>query len=151
MSFERGDLGGWLNGPETSADSWPGKSLGYPMDGPGSIASLGRRIGALIIDWVACSVISAAFIHGSSTGTLLIFIAEQILLVGLFGTSLGHRIFRIRVEGVRGTTSPMDRAPYFARAVVRSVLLALFVPALLMNRDMRGLNDRIAGLVVVRG
>ncbi len=54
------------------------------------------------------------------------------------------------MAGVAGATSPMDSAPYFIRASVRSLLLTLFVPALIMNHDMRGLNDRLTGLVILR-
>ena len=33
---------------------------------------------------------------------------------------------------------------------MRTVLLALVIPALIMGRDQRGLNDRLIGTVLVR-
>jgi uncharacterized RDD family membrane protein YckC len=36
------------------------------------------------------------------------------------------------------------------RPIVRTVLLALFVPALITDRDRRGIHDRLAGTVLVR-
>jgi uncharacterized RDD family membrane protein YckC len=36
------------------------------------------------------------------------------------------------------------------RPIVRTLLLALLVPALIADRDGRGLHDRLAGTVLVR-
>ncbi|WP_226337072.1 RDD family protein [Arthrobacter sp. UM1] len=150
MSFDRSDVGSWLEGPRMPEDSWPGKRLGFPKEGRGSVASFGRRAAGLIIDWVACLAISALFFHGNQIATLLVFWAEQTLLVGLLGTSLGHRIVGVRVEPLEGAPTALARAPFLVRSLVRSTMLALFIPALVMNTDLRGLNDQAAGTVVVR-
>jgi len=40
---------------------FPGDRLGYPKEGPGSVARLGRRVGALFIDYGAAYLISGFF------------------------------------------------------------------------------------------
>src|SRR5689334_22272379 len=53
-------LGSWLSGPGTpEPGTYPGERLGLPKDGPGSIARFGRRIAALIVDWLTCYGLSA--------------------------------------------------------------------------------------------
>lgn len=150
MSFNRSDIGGWLNGPEVADTHWPGKSLGLPQDGPGSVAPLGRRVLGLLIDWFACAAISALAFNGDPVITLLLFWAEQVFFVGLFGMSLGHRLTGIHVTALDGVPAPLANAPYWVRILVRSTLLALFIPALIMNTDMRGLNDQAAGTAVLK-
>jgi len=34
--------------------------------------------------------------------------------------------------------------------VIRTVLLCLFIPAVIWDRDQRGMHDRLAGTVLVR-
>src|SRR5687768_6131758 len=59
---DRGDLSSWLGGgPAPDPGSRRGGRLGLLEDGPGSLAPLGRRFVALVIDWVACLAISGAF------------------------------------------------------------------------------------------
>ena len=93
--------------------------LGLPSSGSGSLAPLGRRVVALVIDWVACLAISGAFFasvpdafllsRGNPMATLGIFALENVLLVGSIGHTLGHRLLGLRVRRVfpgqeRGTT-----------------------------------------------
>ena len=111
--------------------------------------SLGRRLVALLIDWIACSVIAQVFWQDSTTAPLIVFIVEQVLLVGLFGTSLGHRAVGVHVAAAP-SSSVLTRQPFFVRAAVRSLLLSLLSPAAVMDTDLRGLNDRAAGLIVLR-
>lgn len=140
----REDIGSWLEGAP-AGDGPAGERLGLPAEGPGSLASLGRRVPALFLDWFACMGVSALLFDGNATATLLVFLAENVVLVGLLGFTLGHRIFGI---GVRR----LDRAPFVGplRAAVRSVLLCLVIPAVVWDGDGRGLHDRGAGTVLVR-
>ena len=43
------------------AQDYPGKRLGLPESGPGSMGRLGRRVGALCIDYGAAYLISGFF------------------------------------------------------------------------------------------
>ena len=128
---------------------WPGEHLGLPQQGPRSIARPGRRIGALVIDWALAYALSLAFF---STGpwqtngfvTLGLFGAIQLLFLTLLNGGIGHLIFGLRVVPL----VPGRLAPW--RALVRTALVCLFVPALIMDADQRGLHDRAAGTLLVR-
>ncbi|GAB2740768.1 RDD family protein [Streptomyces bullii] len=126
-----------------------GQRLGLPEEGPGSIARPGRRLGALAVDWGLCLLIAYGLItHGydqaTSNWALLIFFLLSVLTVGTVGFTPGKRLFGLRVLALEtGTVNPL-------RALLRSVLLCLAVPALIWDRDGRGLHDRLARTVEVR-
>ncbi|GAB4100443.1 RDD family protein [Sinomonas halotolerans] len=142
--IERNDLGSWLTGPTPGEGDYPGRRLGMPRTGPGSIGRPGRRVLALCIDWAACSAIVWAFFGGSSLAILGVFALEQVLLVGLVGTSLGHRIAGLRVQRLDGGTVGLPAA------AVRTLLVCLVIPAVVFDPDQRGLHDKAAGTVIVR-
>jgi uncharacterized RDD family membrane protein YckC len=134
---------------------YPGRNLGLPEFGPGSIAGWSRRLGALLIDWIVCSIIAIAFFyhpHAGQTATVLsqprlwtpvVFAVEDFLLTALTGFTIGKRLLGLRV--VR-----LDGRPVGLRALPRTALLMLVVPAMIMDRDLRGLQDKAAGTAVVR-
>lgn len=113
------------------------------------MARLGRRIGALVIDWALASILSVAFF---STGpwqtngwiTLGLFAAEQVVFLLLLNGSVGHLFLRMRVVPVRPGYLGLWRP------LVRTVLLCVVIPAVIWDRDQRGLHDRAAGTVLVR-
>lgn len=135
---------------------YPGRALGLPADGAGSVAGWSRRFGALLIDWLLCSVIALAFFYHPSSGhaadvlseprlwTPVVFAAEDILLTAFIGTTIGKRLLGLRVIRIDG--QPVG----LVRAAIRTILLMLVVPAMMMDRDLRGLQDKAAGTVVVR-
>lgn len=141
---DRRSLGSWLQGPPSDEDSWPGKRLGRPRRGPGSIARVGPRIGALAVDWAIASVIAYAFLGGTDFAILAVFAVEQILLVSLLGYSIGHRVFSLQVQKLDG--SPAG----FLAGVVRTLLLCIVIPALVFDADQRGLHDRAMDTVLVK-
>src|SRR5438477_217240 len=87
-----------------------GKRLGLPETGPGALASLGRRVAALVIDWVAANVIVLGVVHGRLTYgspdfsalTLGVFGLEVFVLTWLAGASFGQRLVGIRVVSLDG-------------------------------------------------
>lgn len=141
---DRRSLGSWLEGPPSDEGSWPGRRLGRPPGGPGSIARVGPRLGALVIDWAIASVIAYAFFGGTELSILLVFAVEQIVLVGLLGYSIGHRVFSLQVQKLDGSAAgPLA-------GVVRTLLLCLVIPALVFDADQRGLHDRAMKTVLVK-
>jgi uncharacterized RDD family membrane protein YckC len=72
----------------------------------------------------------------------VVFAVQDCLLTALTGFTLGKRLLGLRV--VR-----LDGRPVGLRAVPRTVLLMLVIPALMMDRDLRGLQDKAAGTIVV--
>lgn len=76
---------------------------------------------------------------------VLVLILEYAFFIGLFGQTPGMRIFGLTCLG-----SETERPVGLYRALLRGVLLALVVPALIMDKDRRGIHDRIAGTLVRR-
>ncbi|WP_146841420.1 RDD family protein [Cellulomonas composti] len=159
----RDDVGSWLEGGP-SGEGRRGAGLGLPDEGSGSLARLGRRVAALCVDWLLALAISAALFpanqdawflaRADSLVTLGIFAAENVLLVGLLGFGVGHRVLGMRVRRAGATPDgplPDDgRAPGLGRAVVRTALLCLVVPAVVWDAEGRGMHDRLAGTALVR-
>jgi uncharacterized RDD family membrane protein YckC len=127
------------------ASRYPGEALGLPERGPGSVASMARRFGALLIDWLLCELIAYGLFR-SQYLTIAIFAVEDYLGTMLGGLTIGKRLLGIRVVRVLGHGQPVG--PRWA--AVRTLLLLCVVPALLTDRDLRGLHDRAADTVVVR-
>lgn len=152
MSERRRSVGTWLGGARAAGVDLgtPGERLGLPPEGAGAVAGYGRRLGALLVDWLIALVVSAAVasaLHWSSLGrsfaTLLIFGLLIWVSTGLTGTTPGKRLFGLRVMRVGG------RPVGLGWSFVRTLLLLIVVPALLWDRDYRGLHDRAADSVVV--
>ncbi|MEU4677943.1 RDD family protein [Micromonospora sp. NPDC023737] len=107
--------------------------------------SIGRRFGALIIDWVLCLLVARIFADPISDGwaPVLVLVLEYGFFLGLFAQTPGMYITRIRcVSWFDG-----GRIGVF-RGLLRGLLLALVVPALIMDAHRRGLHDRASGSVV---
>jgi uncharacterized RDD family membrane protein YckC len=126
-----------------------GERLGLPEQGPGSIAPLGRRFGALFIDWALSVLIAYALIANgdpqqAGNWALLVFLVLSVLTVGTVGCTPGKRLLGLRVISVDGTRLKVPHA------VLRSVLLVLALPPLIWDRDGRGLHDRLVRSVQVR-
>jgi uncharacterized RDD family membrane protein YckC len=143
---------------QRTADSefYPGRQYGLPEFGRGSVAGWSRRFGALLIDWIACSVIAIAFFYHPQAGhvasvlthsrlwTLAVFGVEDWLLTAFTGFTIGKRLLGLRVVRLDGQPVGLPRA--FAR----TLLLMLVVPAMMMDRDLRGLQDKAANTIVIR-
>lgn len=148
-------IGSWLSGPRAAAEEmgadfgYRGKRLGLPEQGPGSVAPLGRRFGAVFIDWALCMLIAYGLIaRGDQQATgnwaLGVFFVLSVLTVGTIGCTPGKRLLGLRVVAEDGGRLGLGRV------LVRSVLLCLVIPALVWDRDGRGLHDRLARAVQVR-
>lgn len=118
-------------------------------------------MGGIAIDWALSMLISSFFfpapefadatgiqkflLAGQPLATLAIWAVQHFALVAMLGMTYGHRIFGLRV--VRD-----DGAPYpgFRAAAIRTVLLALVIPAVVWDSEGRGLHDRAAGTHLIR-
>lgn len=134
--------------PATPTDpdkgEYPGKRLGRPPEGLGSVARPGRRIAALLIDFALCFLIYSAFFYESNWASLAIFAVEQITLIVLLGGGVGHLALGMRVVRLDGSWA----GPW--RPVLRTALLSLLIPAVIWDADQRGLHDVFAGTVLIR-
>jgi uncharacterized RDD family membrane protein YckC len=149
-------VGSWISGPRAAAEEmgadfgYRGERLGLPRTGPGSIAPVGRRIAALFVDWILCVLIAYGLIargdaQAANTWTIVVFFAESLLFVGLVGFTPGKRLLGLRLVRVDdgGRVS-------FAQAALRAFLLVLVIPAVIWDRDTRGLHDKAVRAVQVR-
>lgn len=108
------------------------------------MARAGRRIIALCIDWGLSYLIATAFFDGHPNAILAIFAAEQMLLVGTLGYSVGHRIMGIQVMRLDGGP------PGLLAGMVRALLLCLVIPPIIVDADHRGLHDKAKKTILVR-
>lgn len=125
--------------------------MSEPLVYPGEIAGFGRRVVALGLDWlvsVGASLLlfrDVAYGSGESAlATLSVFALEVIVFTWLIGASFGQRVLGMRVVAVNG------RRLGLGRVALRTLLLCLVIPAVVVDSDGRGLHDRAVGSVVVR-
>ncbi len=171
--------GSWLSGSQAAEagsgpdpDEYPGKLLGLPESGAGSLVSMSRRTVGLFVDWIISTGIAALIVRPNpthiiakmhvaagqqppshfeaitsalSTPTLLVWFVLGIVTVTLFGFTPGQFFLRMRVTRV-DAASPVG----FVRALVRQILLIFVVPALFADSDGRGMHDRATGTGLIR-
>jgi hypothetical protein len=146
----------WLSGPEPlesgQPQGYPGQSLGLPEGDTGSLAGLGRRLAALFVDWLLAYGLAAlamslglVSLRLLSSAILVIWLILGIVSVRLFSFTPGQFALALRVASV-------DERQYvgLGRAVARGLMVALVVPALFVDVDGRGLQDRLTGTAIVR-
>jgi hypothetical protein len=143
--------GSWLDGPgaplreDGETATYPGQRLGLPGSGRNSAAGFGRRFAALVVDWLICLLVAGALTrHRAFDGRhpvaaewpLAILALEYVVLLTLVGSTVGMRL--------DGRRLPLRWA------AVRTLLLLLVIPAVVYDRDQRGLHDRASDAVAVR-
>ncbi|MEQ7123419.1 RDD family protein [Actinopolymorpha sp. B11F2] len=139
---------------QSTGRGYAGQRLGLPEAGRGSLAGWGTRITALILDWFLANLAAFALVRDAgiwqapATGRdlvpLAVFALEVWLMTAFVGASVGQRLRHLVV--VR-----LDGAPVgVVRAFVRTALILLVLPPLIVDRDGRGLHDRLAGTALVR-
>ncbi len=136
-------------------NAYPGERLGLPPSGPRSIARIGRRIGGLLIDYAAATIIATGFFGydqfalPSEAGLtmftpLLVYAVIHILFIPTLGGTPGHRLLGMRVVRLDSAWAGLWRP------LVRTILLLLVFPAVIWDADQRGLHDKAAGTVLIR-
>lgn len=150
-------LGSWLSGPSAARDeppagsdqahSYAGARLGLPETGPGSVASTAGRVGAFCVDAALSALVAGLFTAPAlpRNWSLVVLIANYVVFTSFFSQTPGMRLLGLRLVRV-DRPAPLG----VLRALVRMVLLALLVPALIWDSDRRGLHDRVSATVVVR-
>jgi hypothetical protein len=130
-----------------SQDRVRGASLGLPAEGPGSLASFSSRVVAFCVDAVGSALVAGLFTAPDLPGNWALA-AFAVITVGslmVVGQTPGMQLAGLRLAHPR----PGARlAPW--RAVVRTALLCLLVPALVVDADGRGLHDRLTDTAVVK-
>jgi len=111
--------------------------------------TLGRRLAAITIDWLASYAIAFSFfagggdysqrIEGTRFITAMIFIAEYAILIALTGASFGHRLLRLKVVDFNHGGMPSAR-----QVLIRTGLMALVITAITYDEDGRGIHERFS-------
>lgn len=141
----------------TTPQRYRGERLGLPESGRGSLAPMGKRVGALIIDMIFSILVAGLFTQAVHRGddaasrlpgmwTLVPLALDYILGMLFMGRTLGMNLVGIRIIRVS-----RDEAVGPYRAFERTLLLFLLVPAIVYDRDGRGLHDRLTDTAVVVG
>ena len=118
------------------------------------MATWGRRVAALFIDWFGASLLVLLVARDTSPWTpgslaQLLPLAAWVVVVsgstGLRGASPAQHLLNLRV--VR-----LDRHPVgLWNALIRTLLIALVIPPLVADQDRRGWHDLAVDTVVVNG
>lgn len=123
---------------------------GRPETGPGSIAGIGTRIKAFIVDSLLS--IAVALLAGFRPGevgygltVLGTFLLIELLFIAVAGQTPGMRVAGAAV--VRASDSGRAKPGWVA---VRTLLLATILPALIVDITGRAMHDRAAGTVMIR-
>lgn len=146
---DRKDIASWLEGPGSRRQPGPGENeyagarLGLPRTGPGAVAGFGARLAAFLLDSVMCAIVAWG-IPREPALTTPVFVLEVLALTWLAGGSAGQLIRGLRVVRLDG------RPIGLPRAALRTLLLSLLIPAVIWDRDGRGLHDKAAGTAVLR-
>lgn len=132
----------------TAADGrYPGERLGLPASGVGSVARAGPRVLAFVVDSVVANVVVLVALGSQGPGGLYVLAAFAALIwlgTALVAGSIGHQVAGLAVMRV-------DRSPVgWWRALIRTLLACLLIPAAIWDRDQRGLHDMAAQTVLVQ-
>ena len=137
--------------------STAGATWGCRRAAPGRVAGFGIRFVGVLIDWGIASVIARGLFGvplpfsqppasgGQGFVVLAVFGVMHLLLVGTVGFTIGHRIMGLQVRSLGGSGRVLP-----LQALTRTLLLCAFIPAVVWDRDGRGLHDKVPGTVIVR-
>jgi uncharacterized RDD family membrane protein YckC len=121
-----------------------------PESGPGSVAGIGTRIKAFIVDSLLS--IAVALLAGFKPGdagygltTYGTFLLIELLFIPTVGQTPGMRVAGAAVVRM----SDAGRVA-LGWAAVRTVLLATILPAVIVDVSGRAMHDRAAGTVMIR-
>ncbi|MFC5730255.1 MULTISPECIES: RDD family protein [Nocardioides] len=121
---------------------------------PFPTASWGRRIVALLVDWLICTLAVIAFVGLEAYGepgsvasamVLVVYVVESGVLTWLAGGSIGKLLTGLCVVPADGRLRRLSPV----RAFGRQLLVALVIPPLVFRNDGRGLHDVFAGTSTV--
>ena len=167
----------WLDGPRLAGSGdddpsrpsrWPGEKIGLPKQGAGALASILRRVGGLLVDWIVAQLAALA-VSGFTVGdffnrslsdaafngsvarfneiTMLAYFVIGVVSVAVFARTPGQAIMRM---GVARIDKPDQRVGLW-RSVVRTGLTLLVLPPVITDSDGRGIHDRLTRTAVILG
>jgi hypothetical protein len=131
------------------APSYPGERFGLPETGRGSVATLARRGAQFFLDAVLAGLLALLFTYPAppQNWSLLTWAIIMIVPIAVVGTTpamalLGVRVVRLDRPGSAGVG--------LLWTLVRTFSVFFVIPALIVDRDGRGVQDRASRTIVVR-
>ncbi|HEX2902960.1 MAG TPA: RDD family protein [Jatrophihabitans sp.] len=125
--------------------TYRGAQLGLPAEGSGALAPFNRRLGAFLLDLLISALVAAVIVRGvPGQWSLIPWALDYIIGMLLFGRTAGMAITGLRIIRVDA-----NEAIGPVRAVLRTGLLVLLVPGLIVDADLRGLQDRLTSTAVI--
>ncbi len=140
----------WLDGPPGRASGYPGDRLGLPQRGRGSVGGQGEKLGAFLIDLIVAGVVTFLAVRPHSEHSYqvenaiadAVFVFLTAAALSLSGRTIGMRFLGLQVVRLDGRRMGW-------RSLPRQILVGLLVPAIIVNRDRRGLHDQWLRTMVV--
>ncbi len=135
-----------MNSPEIDPiNPEEGEDQGFPLP----LASNWRKAQAITIDYVSSIFVAALLLDRSWIDTsfwphLFLFV-QVVILTALTGASAGQRLRGIRIIDVN---TLQNIAPL--GALIRTILIMLVIPAVVQNKEGRGLHDLATKSAAVR-
>jgi uncharacterized RDD family membrane protein YckC len=139
----------------TAPQTFRGEQLGLPSEGQGALAPTGARLIAFMVDALASGLVAALFVRASGgsfadrlpgSWSLIPFAVDYVVGTLVAGRTVGMYLTGLRLVRIN---RPVAIDPL--RILARTALLCLLVPAVIFDRDGRGLHDRLTDTAVVRG
>lgn len=122
-----------------------------PDSGPGSIASLGARLLAFVLDAVLSVLVAVVSGNGPGTRSYGVIVYGAFLVIELLFVALAGQTPGMRLAGIVVVRARDNGKPQLRWVLIRTLLLAAVVPALIPERGTgRWLHDRASGLATVR-
>lgn len=120
-------------------------------------ASWRRRFLALLVDWLASSLVvlvlfgADALSQGNveSFYVYVVFVIESTVFNHLLGGSFGKLVTRLRLVRVDKDDNPVPAPVGIVAGLLRSILIILVIPPLVFRPNGRGLHDLVAGTATV--
>lgn len=136
--------------PAKGRDVYTDVDSRYPAEGPGSVATFGARLLAFVVDGILADLIAIGITGFENSGrhslaVLLAFLLIEFVFVSFFGQTPGMRVAGV---GVVKADTGGRQAPQWI--LVRTLLIAVVAPALIIDATGRAMHDRAVGTVMLR-
>jgi uncharacterized RDD family membrane protein YckC len=123
----------------------------YPDSGLGSVATFGARFLAFVIDAALANVLALIVNGGHDTsGRYNTYVGVGFLLIELVFVTLAGQTPGMRVAGIAVVKEADKSRPFLGWVLLRTFLIAIVAPALVIDTSGRAMSDRAAGTVMLR-
>ncbi|MDD7968202.1 RDD family protein [Actinomycetospora lemnae] len=131
------------------SEGHPGERFGLPERGPGSVATLGRRGAQFLLDAVVAGLLAGLFTYPAlpQNWSLLTWALIMVVPVAIVGATPAMVLLGLRVVRL---DRPEKAGVGLLWTLVRTASVFFVIPALIVDRDSRGVHDRASRTVVVR-